>query len=170
MKEFTYRSARSPGVTFAICVVVIIEAVAFHFLIAARHPAIAWPLTLLSLSAVVWLLRDYQALGSGAIQLDAQTLSLTVGRRFNVALPIASLDRAFAPTFRDLPTPGTNQGRDYLNLTKPAAPNALIILREPRRVRIAIGVHRMVQRVSLHVDDPTGFLRELDQLRSALVA
>lgn len=167
MAEFTYRSARSGGVTAAISAVVLIETVAFHFLISARHPAIAWPLTIVSLSAVVWIVVDYRAMGRGAIRVDEHTLYLTIGRRFDVALPLASVDRAFSPSFRDLPTPGTNQGRDYVNVTKPAKPNVLVVLREPRRMRIAMGIHRVVQRVAIHVDDPAALLRALDERRAS---
>src|SRR6476646_4813732 len=111
MREFTYRSARAPTVTVTIGAVVLIETVAIHFLIAARHPLLAWPLTLLSLAAVLWIVRDYRALGVGRITLDEQTLDLRIGRRFDVRLPLAAIDRILAPTFRDLPAPGTNQGR-----------------------------------------------------------
>jgi hypothetical protein len=63
------------------------------------------------------------------------------------------------PTFRDLPAPGTNQGRDYLNLTKPAAPSVLIVLDETQRVRLTLGIHREVRRVALRLDDADGFVR-----------
>jgi hypothetical protein len=162
---FSYRSARSGSVTIAISVVVLIESVALHFLIAARHPLIAWPLTLLSLAAVLWIVRDYRALGVGSITIDEQILDLRIGRRFDIAVPLSAIERAITPTFRDLPTPGTNQGRDYLNLTKPAAPNVLILLDQPRRVRLTAGMHRSVKRLGFRVDDPAELLRALEKAR-----
>lgn len=167
MREFTYRSARSPSVTIAISVVVLIETVALHFLIAARHSLIAWPLTGLSLSAVLWIVRDYRALGTGSITLDEERLVLRIGRRFDVALPLAAIERVLRPTFRDLPMPGTNQGHDYLNLTKPAPPNVLIVLDEPRRVRLTAGINRSIKRLGLHVDDAAGLLRAVAEARAA---
>src|SRR5690348_1605561 len=112
--EFSYRGARSAPMTTAIIAIIVIESVAVHFAIASRSRSVAWALTLLSLAAVVWLVRDYRALGARSVSLDGAHLQLTIGRRFDISIPITGIARVFAPTFRDLPTPGTNQGRDYL--------------------------------------------------------
>lgn len=165
---FTYRSARSAAVLSAIGAVVVIESIAVHFAVAARHPRVAWALTLSGVAALAWLVRDYLALGSGFIRLASDAVRLRVGRRFDITLPLASVVRALRPTFRDLPTPGTNDGRDYVNLTKPAAPNVLIVLDAPRRVRLTAGLHREVRRVALHLDDPDAFLRAVEAYRAAL--
>lgn len=164
---FSYRTARSGAITVAIAAVIAIESVALHFAIAARHPALAWTLSLTSLLAAVWIIRDYVALGAGAIRLDDDTLHLTIGRRFDIPIPLAAIESIVKPTFRDLPAPGTNQGRDYLNLTKPAAPNVLIRLTGIRRVRIAAGISRDVRRIALKVDDPAAFLAALEGRRAA---
>jgi hypothetical protein len=115
---------------------------------------------------VWWFVSDYRAFGTRSIQLDEHTLHLRIGRRFDITLPVASVARAFAPSFRDLPAPGTNQGREYINVTKPAAPNVLIELDAPRRVRLRIGIHRDVRRLSLHVDDAPAFIRALQGPRA----
>jgi hypothetical protein len=134
-----------------------------HFAVAARHPTLAWMLTLASLFAVAWLMRDYVAMGTGSIRLSDDTVELEIGARFDISIPIAAIARAFQPTFRDLPAPGTNQGRDYLNLTKPASPNVLIVLNAPRRVRLAPGLHRDVTRIGLRLDDGAAFLAALSE-------
>ncbi len=167
---FSYRSARSPAITSAISAVIVIESIAVHFAVAARHPRIAWALTLSSVAALVWLVRDYLALGFGAIRLESDTVHLRIGRRFDITLPLARVVRFFRPTFRDLPTPGANEGGDYVNLTKPAAPNVLIVLDEPRRVRLTAGLHREVRRIGLRLDDPDAFLRAVEVHRAALAA
>ena len=149
--------------------VIIIESVAVHLAVAARRPVLAWVLTLTSLAAVLWLARDYHALGTGAVRLDDETLELTIGRRFAINISLAAIERAAAPTFRDLPAPGTAQGRDFLNLTKPTAPNVLLVLREPRRVRLTAGVYRGVRRVAFRLDDAPGFLAALEERRAAIV-
>src|SRR5206468_7029403 len=59
---FSYRSTRSRSITTAFCAVVVIESVAVHFAVAARHPIVAWTPTLTGLAAVLWLVRDYRAL------------------------------------------------------------------------------------------------------------
>jgi hypothetical protein len=166
--EFSYRSARSAAFTWGIVGVIAIESVAVHFAIAARFPRVAWAVTLGSLLGALWIIRDYAALGSGAVRLSDDALHLRIGRRFDFAVPLLAIDRALAPTFRDLPTPGTNQGRDYLNLTKPSQPNVLIVLADPQRVRLTAGLHRDVRRVALRLDDGPGFLAALESRRTTL--
>ena len=131
---------------------------------------LAWVLTLSSLVAVLWLVRDYRALGTGVVRLGDDTVELTIGRRFSIDLPLATIDRATTPTFRDLPAPGTTQGRDFLNLTKPAAPNVLLVLRETRRVRLTVGMHRDARRIAFRLDDASRFLAALEERRAAIAA
>jgi hypothetical protein len=44
---------------------------------------------------------------------------------------------------------------------KPAAPNVLLTLAEPTRLRIAGGIRRTVRRIGLHVDEPQRLLEAL---------
>lgn len=129
---------------------------------------VAWILTLSSLAAVAWLLWDYVALGVGMVRLSADTLHLAIGRRFDVALPLGAIAHVLAPTFRDLPTPGTTQGRDFLNLTKPAAPNILIVLGAPHRIRVTMGITREVRRIALRLDDSAAFITAIDARCAAM--
>lgn len=144
-----------------------IETVALHFAVAARHPTVAWLLTLGSLFAVVWLVRDYVAMGTGAVVLSGTAVELEIGARFDISIPLRAIARAFQPSFRDLPAPGTTQRREYLNLTKPASPNVVIVLDAPRRVLLAPGVHRDVTRIALRLDDGAAFLTALRERREA---
>ena len=163
--EFSYHASRSGAVVAAIVAAIAIETVALHFAIAARHPMPAWVMTLGSLFAVVWLVRDYVAMGTGAVLLREDTVELHIGARFDISIPIGAVARVIQPTFRDLPQQGTNQRRDYLNLTKPAAPNVLIVLEAPRRVLLAPGIHRDVTRIGLRLDDAPAFLAALTARR-----
>ncbi|HEY2853993.1 MAG TPA: hypothetical protein VGJ18_14155 [Gemmatimonadaceae bacterium] len=168
--QFSYRTARSTAITTAIIAVVLIESVAVHFAVAVRHLALAWGLTLSSLLAILWLVRDYVALGAGAVRVSADEVHLTIGRRFKLDIPLRAIARVISPTFRDLPTPGTTQGRDFVNLTKPAAPNVLLGLEETRRIRIATGIGRDVKRIALKLDDPRAFISAIEARRAALAA
>ena len=161
MPLFTYRSSRSATLVVGIGIAVLVETVAIHFLLRVAHPIAAWVMTALSLSAIAWVARDYRAMGQGAVRIIEGDLQLTVGRRYDVRVPRTTLSRVLRPTFRDLPAPGTNQGRDYLNMTKPATPNVLIELDEPVSVRLPGGVRRRVRRLGLHLDDAAGFLTAL---------
>lgn len=168
--RFSYRTARSTAITTTIIAVVLIESVAVHFAVAIRHVTIAWILTLSSALAILWLVRDYAALGAGTVRLSADDVELMIGRRFNVSIPLTAIARVITPTFRDLPTPGTTQGGDFLNLTKPAAPNVLMALAEVRRVRITMGIGRDVKRIALKLDDPGAFITAIEERRAALAA
>jgi hypothetical protein len=151
----------------AIVAAIGIETLALHFAIAARHPTVAWVLTLGSLFAVAWLVRDYIAMGTGAVVLSNGAVELEIGARFDISIPLRAIAGAFQPTFRDLPTPGSNQRRDYLNLTKPASPNVLIVLDAPRRVLLAPGLHRDVTRIAFRLDEGAAFLAALRERREA---
>src|SRR5205085_10107063 len=94
MLEFTYRTARSGAITSAIVAVIAIESLAVHFAVATRRPVLAWALTLTSVGAVYWLVRDYLALGSGTVRLSEESVRLAIGRRSDIEIPLASIARA----------------------------------------------------------------------------
>jgi len=118
-------------------------------------------LTSLNVLTIAWLIRDYIALGRHVVHVDDETLRLKIGRRFDISVSLSNIARVLRPTFRDLPRPGTNEGRDYLDLTKPASPNVLIVLNTVAKARLPGGFHRMVGRFSLHLDEPDAFLTEV---------
>jgi len=165
---FTYRNSRSRAITVAFCAIVAIESVAVHFAVAVRHPLLAWILTFSSVAAIVWLMRDYRALGEGSVSLGDTAIRLGIGRRFDVTVPLTRIERVLKPSFRDLPAPGTNQGRDYLNLTKPSSPNVILVLTEVQRLRIVLGVHRDARRIALRLDEPDAFVRAVEERRATL--
>src|SRR4051794_32839612 len=86
MIAFTYRSARSGSLVAGLGIAIAVEMVVLHLWLVARHPVLAWALTLTSLATLVWLAADYHALGRGAVRLDDDALDLRVGRRFVLRL------------------------------------------------------------------------------------
>lgn len=158
MKSFSYRSARSAPLVAGLGLVIAIETVVLHLWLASRHPIIGWTLTVSSLAAIAWLVADYRALGRGAVQLTDEQLDLRVGRRFAVSVPTTTVSSALRPTWRDLPNPGTPQAAGYLNLTKPATPNVLLILSAPLEVRLPGGLRRSATSFALCLDEPDAFL------------
>ncbi len=163
MPQFTYRTARSGSFVVGISAAILIETAVVHLLLYGHSRIAALVLTALSLWAIAWLTRDYLALGNTALSVNDDRVDLRIGRRYSLHLPRSSITRVSQPTFRDLPAPGTNGGRDYLNLMKPATPNVLLTLQEPIRVRITAGFHRTVSRLALHLDDPSGFVNAMRQ-------
>jgi hypothetical protein len=154
--EFTYKSARSGGLVIGIGIAIVVETVAFHALLMRSHPLGAWILTLSSLSFLVWLVRDYQAMGTGTIRVTETEIDVRIGRRLSTVIPRANVITAIKPTFRDIPQVASGT-RDYLNLTKHIDPNVLLTVREPAVVSLA-GLKLRARQISMHLDDPEAFL------------
>lgn len=157
MDSFTFRDARSPSLLAAISAVLVIETAAIHLLFVRNHPFVAWSVTASSLALLVWLLLDYRRFRDGAVRLDYATLRLSVGLRFVVCIPRASIAEASIPTWREWPAPTGA----YLNATKPATPNILLSLRQPITIRLFGVANRTVSQLGLCLDDPTAFLAAL---------
>ena len=165
MTRFTYRGARSLSTVIALISVTLIEGVAFTFLLSTRAPLVALALLVLNVWGIVWFLRDYHALGTGAVEVDDAEVRMQVGLRWHVTVPQREVAQALRPTFRDLPTPGTTDAQDYINLTKPAAPNVLLILETPTHARGRGGIKKTVRRCGLKLDQPDEFLAALSRGR-----
>jgi hypothetical protein len=159
VEAFTYRRARSGSITFVIALLILVETSAFHALLWSRLPWVAGSLTAMSLAVLAWLVADYRAMGRDAFHLRSGELDLRIGRRLTAQVPTAAIASAIAPTWRNIPQPCG----DYLNATKPSAPNVLLTFREPVPVRAVGGIRRSVRRLGLCVDDP-------DRLLAALAA
>jgi hypothetical protein len=158
---FTYRSARSGSLVAGLGLAIAVETVVLHHWLGARHPWLAWALTVGSVAALAWLAADYRAMGRGAVRLDGDTLDLCVGRRIALELSRATVLTVVRPTWRDLPAPGTPGARDYLNLMKPTTPNVLVTLAAAATVRLPGGLARRATRLGLRLDDPDAFVAAL---------
>ena len=163
LSAFTYRGARSGSLMAGLVLAILVETVALHAWLGARHPWVAWGLTLSSLAAVAWLAADYRAMGRGAVRVGRDALELRVGRRLALTLRPADVALAARAGWRDVPEVGTPAAAEYVNPTRPAEPNVMLTLREPAVVRLAAGVSRRVRRVGLHLDEPDRFLAALDE-------
>lgn len=161
VETFTYRRAFAPAFTAAVVGVVAIETVVFHLLLRARFPAVAWTATALSVLTLAWLVADARAFARGALRLDADAVHVALGRRWTGAVPRAAVVRAFRPSWRDLPASGDPARAEYANLTAPATPNVLLVLRAPAPLRFMRTVTRSVSRVGVHVDAPDAFVAAL---------
>jgi hypothetical protein len=160
VRAFTYRGARSGSLVVGLGAAIVVETVALHALLAARHhPLLAWALTMASVSGLAWLVSDYHAMGRGAVRVGEDgAMMLRVGRRFAIALPAGAVAAASRPSWRELPAAGTPAARDYLNLTKPATPNVLLTLAAPTPIRLPGGITRSARRLGLHLDEPAAFV------------
>jgi hypothetical protein len=162
---FSYRSSRSGSLTVGLALILTIETVVLHLLLQAKHPIAAWSLTFLSLVTLAWLAIDYQRIGRESVSVRDGTLTLRVGLRARAEIGLDAVAHAMRPTWKDLPTVGSPKAKGYLNLTKPASPNVLIVLDKAYPVLIASAVRVPTSRIGLHLDDPDGFLAAVNNAR-----
>lgn len=155
IQSFSHREARSTPIIVTLAGLVILETVGLHLILSRYSLPLALALSLLSLSALVWLISDYVALGKLKTTITDESLMLRAGRRARATIPRKLLTTAISPSWRDLPdTPN----RSYLNVTKPAEPNVLLTFSEPVVVTLPGGLRRSISMLALFVDTPEAFL------------
>lgn len=154
------RSARSGAIVSVFAMVLVVEALVLHLVLAVRHPFAAWGLTASSLSALAWLLADHVALGRSSLGVEGGDLSGAIGRRLRLDVPRDRIASAIQPQWQDLS--GLRDG--YVNATKPATPNVLVVFREPVGVRL-LGMPRRIVRLGVHLDRPDRFVEALARPR-----
>src|SRR4051812_43668734 len=71
---FTMRSAKSGSLMGVVAFAVVIETSLMHLLLSARHPLIAWTLTMSSVWLLWWLWTDLRALGTSTVIVGAETI------------------------------------------------------------------------------------------------
>ena len=152
------RAARSGGFVAVLGVAILIETAGFHLVLSARHPWWAWTLTLTSVSTLIWLVADYRALAASTIRVDGDAVSGVIGRRLSFSAPRDAVASVEPP--RLLPSSGPPPG--YVNATKPAAPNVLIVFRTPVTARL-FGMARPIRQLALRVDDPAALRAAFDR-------
>ena len=125
-----------------------------------RFPLIAWILTASSVSLLLWLVADYAAMGHSAVQVGPDRLEARIGRRVFLTVPSSHVAAVSALDWRGVAGPRGS----YLNATKPATPNVLIVFREPVEAQI-VGMRRPIEKLALHLDQPERFVEALERLR-----
>ena len=154
---FTCRTARSAAIVGIFVFLVLVETAVLHTVLIRRLPLMAYLVSLVSLASVAWLVADYVSMGGEAVQIEADVVHLRVGLRVRTRVPRAALASVTAPGWQDL---GAAAPR-YLNATKPATPNVLLVFEPAQDVVLVGAARRTVQRMALHVDDPGGLIAAL---------
>jgi hypothetical protein len=160
--RFTYRSARSGGLLLGIILVFASEGVGLFLWIYRKNPIIAVLFALMNVVTILWLVRDYRALGEGFLTLTKESIECTIGRRFAFVLPLAAIDQIKISHWRDVPEPGMLAGADYINLMKQATPNILMHLRAPFTIPMPMKRTREVSRIAMHLDEPESFMSAIN--------
>jgi hypothetical protein len=157
-QSFSHRQARSTPITVTFAILVMLETVGLHLILLRYSLLLALAVSLLSLSALIWLIADYLALGKLTTIITDEGIILRVGKRARATIPRKLLMTALSPSWRDLPdTPN----RSYLNVTKPAEPNILLTFSEPVIVNLPGGLRRSIRMLAVFVDTPEVFLEAI---------
>ena len=162
VQVFTYRSAQSRTLVVAITGIILIETMVLHLWIATRSPFVAWALSLASLASLLWFWRDDARYRAGAIHVDAANIGVAMGRRWLGVIPRELVESVTRPSWRDLPTTGSPEAATFVNVTKPAVPNVLVLLRDETSLRAFGMVTKRVRRIGIHLDAPDDFMQRLN--------
>jgi hypothetical protein len=151
-----HRSSAYGGVVAGLLMIVAVEVVVVHLLVAIWSSTAAWVLTALGLYSAVWLLGDLQAVRLRPSWLDDERLCMRLGVRWTLSVPRHQVRQA-----RRLAPNETVE--DALRLSLPNARRVLIELEAPATATGVYGIRRTATAVELGVDDPDEFLRRLNQ-------
>ncbi len=145
------------GVVAGVTMLVLFEAVPLHLGLAPRWPWIAWPLTVMNVLTVAWLIADLRALGRRRMALADGVLRVRVGLRFAGDVP---LDAIVALRTRDVATRAA--ARNVLRaVAKPATPSVLLELARPVRFAGPFGIRLTASAVALAPDERDRFIAAL---------
>ena len=144
-----HRRRAWPVLASVLAFLVAVETFAAHVILARWSPVAAWIATASSLYALLWLAGDAHALRLSRLRVTADALVVEMGLRWRVEIPRADLAAVRAV---DTAPSGDLLRADLL------WPNVLVELSRPAVAHGLFGRTRRVERISLSLDDPEGFL------------
>lgn len=158
--EFTYhKKSGTPALLGAFILIIGVETVAFHFLLAYWSLLAAWILTTLSVYTAIQVLGFAKSLSKRPISINTYSVSLQYGILNEVEIPIADIDQVELSR-KSLPT-------DVL--TKTLSPlggleshNVVIHLKKENELVGLYGMKKKFKILGLHVDEPAAFKEKLE--------
>jgi hypothetical protein len=138
---------------WAFCSLAVLELVAVHIFVGAKWPTLAWPLSILTLISIVWLLFWILSWRRLPHELRLLTLTIHMGSLKSLCIQTANIQElrtAFAGV--DLQKPGVR------NFVPVAFPNRLIMLKSPLDDR------RKTCAIAIRLDKPGDFDEALTSL------
>jgi hypothetical protein len=147
-----HRSSGYAGIVVGLLMVVAVEVLVVHLLVAQWSLAVAWFLTALGVYGGVWLVGDLQAARLRPSWLDERSLCLRLGLRWTLTVPRHRV-RAARKLGPGEAVPGA------LGLALPGSRRVLIELSEPAIALGVYGLRRTTTVVELGVDDPDRFVQ-----------
>lgn len=146
---FATHAGGSYGAVLLVMMMILpVELLAVHVLLAKWSHVAAWIASILSAYGVLWLLGDYQAMKLMPIVLDGERLHLRLGMRWSVTVRRADVERV--SPIRPTPEPG-EEGL-FRNLAPMGEAELWITLREPVEVRGLFGLAREARHIGVSIE------------------
>ena len=157
--EFTlHRECGWASVALGFSFAILAEAFPVHLLVARANPLLAWTLTALSASGLLWLIADSRALGRRPTRLLADAIDLHVGSRWSARIPYASI-----VSFDEVRgAPPSRREKGTLRAVVLGDPTYRIELDHPLVASGPGGLRREFRRVAIAPDDRRRFAAALD--------
>lgn len=156
---YPLQGGASASLLVGIGLALVVEGIALHFWIAARHPAWAWVLTAFNAATLVWLWRDYRARALATLTLGDRDVVITVGNQLRCQVSRSVIASAELATWRSVPDP--QMARDYVNSAKPLEPNVMLTFTEPVDARLPFGIRKRLTRLGVRVGEPERLISQI---------
>ena len=147
----SHRETAAIAILATLTMVVVVETVGVHFLVATWKPWVAWILTALGVYSLFFVVAHARALPLRPHIVSGTHLFVRNGLLHSVDIPLAEIEdiRVPVPEIR-----GTGR---VLNAASPMTPNVAVTLRRERETTGIYGIRRRFRCVLLHVDEPSSF-------------
>ena len=124
----------------------LLELAVVHLFLALKWPRLAWPVSLVTLAGVVWLVRWIVSWKHCPHELDGAALRLRMGSLRTIVVPICAI-----ASVEPVTAAATARAPGVRNLVPMALPNRLIRLHEP------LPGKRRTTALAFRLDDPAAF-------------
>jgi hypothetical protein len=160
--EFTYhKNSGTPALLGAFILVVGIETIALHFLLASWNLVIAWGLTILSIYTAIQLLGIAKSLSKRPISINKNSLSLKYGILNEVEIPFTDIEKielSQKSLEKDLLT------KNLSPLGELESHNIIIHLNKENELIGLYGIKKKFRVIKLHIDEQNNFKENIENV------
>jgi hypothetical protein len=149
-----HRKSGYTGLIVGVLMVIGIEMLAVHILVATWNVVAAWVITGVTAYSVVWIIGDLHAVRLRPSWVSGNRICLRLGVRWTMTIPQHQI-----VGLRKLG--GSERVAGALRLALPNAPRVLIELKTPATAIGAYGLRRQVDAIEVGVDYPDQFVQAL---------
>jgi hypothetical protein len=142
----SHRRSGWSGVLVGVGMIIVVESVATHFLIALWNAKLAWVLSALSAYGILWLIGDYRAMALRPTFLTSTMLRLRIGIRWKVDIPLDEIRSAAPYRPSDASLPG------YRKVTVIGNPRWTVQLHRPVVLEGPFGIRRPASSLGIATD------------------